>query len=134
MPAIAELSLMPVTAQWLPIYDSFERQLVDRLVYEGRSFVKVLRYNLSRGRGCASAVLTDVGDPPTALCIVAGSNDRAESCTTDELGLTACASAWIWHSTRGAMPPLSPPRDCNHVQRGALKSSWRTTTSVSSGV
>src|SRR5882762_9768007 len=32
VPAIAELSLMPVTSQWLPIEDSFEQQLVELLI------------------------------------------------------------------------------------------------------
>lgn len=45
-PSLAELSLMPVTRQWLPIEDSFDKQLVERLVAEGRSFVKALRDNL----------------------------------------------------------------------------------------
>jgi len=34
------------TGEWLPVEDSFERQLVERLVRERRSFVKALRYNL----------------------------------------------------------------------------------------
>ena len=48
VPTIAEMSLMPVTPQWLPVEDSFERQLVEHLVAEGRSFIKGLRYNLAR--------------------------------------------------------------------------------------
>jgi Protein of unknown function (DUF1173) len=34
---------MPVTPQWLPVENSFERQLVERLVAEGHSFIKGLR-------------------------------------------------------------------------------------------
>lgn len=40
IPTIVELSLMPVTRCWLPVEDGFELQLVERLVSEGRSFVK----------------------------------------------------------------------------------------------
>jgi hypothetical protein len=32
VPAIHELCLMPVTRQWLPVEDGFEKQLVERLV------------------------------------------------------------------------------------------------------
>jgi hypothetical protein len=46
IPTIVELSLMPVTRHWLPVEDGFEKQLVERLVADGRSFVKGLRYNL----------------------------------------------------------------------------------------
>ena len=37
VPAIHELCLMPVTRQWLPVEDGFEKQLLDRLVGENRS-------------------------------------------------------------------------------------------------
>lgn len=110
IPAVAELSLMPVTAQWLPIEDSFERQLVDRLVGDGRSFVKVLRYNLPRGRRVASAVLTDAGESPLALCIVARADDQAQSSAIDDLGSAEAAPPWIWHPAQGTMPSLPAPR------------------------
>jgi hypothetical protein len=32
VPTIVELSLIPVTRQWLPVEDAFEKQLVERLV------------------------------------------------------------------------------------------------------
>ena len=63
IPVIAEMSLMPVTPQWLPIEDSFERQLVERLVAQGRSFIKGLRYNLRRDQCLATATLTDMDGP-----------------------------------------------------------------------
>jgi len=47
VPAIHELSLMPATAQWLPIENSFEHQLVGQLVADRRSFIKGIRYNVS---------------------------------------------------------------------------------------
>ena len=60
---------MPVTRQWLPIEDSFEQQLVERLVRDGRAFVKGLRYNLPVGKLLASVILTDAGESLVALCI-----------------------------------------------------------------
>ena len=41
------------------VADGFEKQLLDRLVGETRSFVKGLHYNLGRGDRIASAMLTD---------------------------------------------------------------------------
>jgi hypothetical protein len=45
LPTIEELSLMPVTSQWLPVEDHFDLELVQRLVYARRTFEKVLRCN-----------------------------------------------------------------------------------------
>ena len=44
VPTIEESSLMPVTAQWLPVEDAAEQLLVERLVREGRIL----------GKGCAT--------------------------------------------------------------------------------
>ncbi|MFM2056472.1 MAG: hypothetical protein RLY71_857, partial [Pseudomonadota bacterium] len=61
LPALAELSLMPVTAQWIPVEHAFELQLVETLVREGRSFIKGLRFNLDQAKWMACATLTDTG-------------------------------------------------------------------------
>lgn len=109
IPTIGEMSLMPVTAQWLPIEDSFERQLVERLVAEGRSFIKGLRYNLHRGQCLATATLTDTGDAGSLMFVVppgregtavadgiAGANPRGD------------APVWVWQPATEAMPRLPP--------------------------
>jgi hypothetical protein len=59
VPAIEELSLMPVTAQWLPVEDAADRQRVLALVLGGRSFVKGLSYPLPSPYGLAPVVMTD---------------------------------------------------------------------------
>jgi hypothetical protein len=59
VPAIEELSLMPVNGQWLPVEDGFELQEVDRLVAAGRGFIKVLRYGASGERPFPAIVMTD---------------------------------------------------------------------------
>ena len=69
IPTIVELSLMPVTRQWLPVEDGFEKQLVEKLVGDGRSFVKGLRYNLGPGSALASATLTDCESPAPLLFV-----------------------------------------------------------------
>lgn len=67
IPNIMELSLMPATPQWLPIEDQFERQLVQKLVEGGRSFIKCLRYNAPASQPMVSASLTDCGFSPQLL-------------------------------------------------------------------
>lgn len=104
IPTIVELSLMPVTRQWLPIENGFEKQLVERLVGDARSFVKGLRYNLGAESALASATLTDCDDVAPLLFVVpAGVED-------DGRYLQVCEPStpvWLWHPTVGeSMPPL----------------------------
>jgi hypothetical protein len=109
MPSIVELSLMPVTRCWLPVEDGFEKQLVERLVSDGRSFVKGLRYNLGAEGALASATLTDCeGSAPLLFVIHAGIEDNGRY-------LQVCdpsVPVWQWSPSREAMPALPP----NHVR------------------
>ncbi len=70
IPTIVELSLMPVTRHWLPVEDGYEKQLIERLVADGRSFVKGLRYNLGAEGALASATLTDCEGSAPLLFVV----------------------------------------------------------------
>lgn len=103
IPAIHELCLMPVTRQWLPVQDAFEKQLMDRLVSENRSFVKGLHYNLGRGDRVASAVLTDCEAAAPMLFIRLASLDET---TPDQDTGDASSPAWTWHTSGEPMPPL----------------------------
>jgi hypothetical protein len=111
VPAIHELCLMPVTRQWLPVEDGFEKQLLDRLVGENRSFVKGLHYNLGRGEPIASAALTDCEGPAPMLFILPASLD--EAAPDHETGDTR-APAWKWRRSGEPMPPLPRPRPRTH--------------------
>ena len=110
IPTIVELSLMLVTRHWLPVEDGFEKQLIERLVADGRSFVKGLRYNLSAGSAVASATLTDCeGSAPLLFVVPAGIEDSGRY-------LQVCdpsAPVWLWKPSSEAMPSL-PPRHPHH--------------------
>ncbi|MBT9490814.1 MAG: DUF1173 domain-containing protein [Paucibacter sp.] len=54
--SVEVLSLMPVTAQWLPVEDGFELQQVEQWVREQRNFIKVLRYNLAKDKQLATVL------------------------------------------------------------------------------
>ena len=110
IPIIVELSLMPVTRQWLPVEDGFEKQLIERLVADGRSFVKGLRYNLGTERALASATLTDCeGSAPLLFVAHAGIEESGRN-------LQVCdpsVPVWLWNPSSEAMPSL-PHRRQHH--------------------
>jgi hypothetical protein len=107
IPAIAEMSLMPVTPQWLPIEDSFERQLVERLVAENRAFIKGLRYNLHRDQCVATATLTDTGGSGPLLFVFPPSVEHGGD-TSSMLHAAARGGSpvWTWQPSSEAMPAL----------------------------
>jgi hypothetical protein len=106
IPTIVELSLMPVTRHWLPVEDGFEKQLVDRLMVDGRSFVKGLRYNLGAGSEIASATLIDCeGSAPLLFVDHSGIEGSGREGHTGDPSVPV----WLWNPSSGAMPSL-PPR------------------------
>lgn len=121
VPAIHELCLMPVTRQWLPVDDGFEKQLLDKLVGENRAFVKSLHYNLGRCNRIASAVLTDCEGSAPMLFIVPA--DLGEAAPGHEIGEPS-TTGWMWRRSGETMPafPLARTRSVrssmpSHAQR-----------------
>ena len=114
IPTIVELSLMPVTRQWLPVEDGFQKQLIERLVADGRSFVKGLRYNLGAESALACATLTDCESSAPLLFVVhAGIEDSGRY-------LQVCnplVPVWLWCPSSEAMPSL-PHRRQHHPKAG----------------
>jgi hypothetical protein len=103
VPTIVELSLMPVTREWLPIEDAFEKHLVEKLVGDGRSFIKGLRYNLGAASALACATLTDCeGSAPLLFVVPAGTEDDGRYLQISDPSIPL----WLWHPTAEAMPPL----------------------------
>jgi hypothetical protein len=110
VPTIVELSLMPVTRQWLPVEDAFEKQLVEMLVGDGRSFIKGLRYNLGTTSAPACATLTDCeGSAPLLFVVPAGVEDDGRYLHLTDPSIPV----WLWHPSNEAMPTL-PPRQQSH--------------------
>jgi hypothetical protein len=102
-PTITELSLMPVSTQWVPVEDAFEKQLIDRLVSEGRSFIKALRYNLGRASTLACATLTDCeGAAPVLYVVPPSSGEDSEFL---RLGGQS-ARTWSWNPSCEPIPAL----------------------------
>ena len=108
VPAIHELCLMPVTRQWLPVEDGFEKQLVEKLVGDGRSFIKGLRYGLGATSAVACATLTDGG--ASAPLLFVSSADIADHWPPHQLR-DPSTPLWRWNPSSEAMPPLPPRQD-----------------------
>ena len=106
VPTIDELSLMPVTNQWLTIEDGFDLQLTARLINEGRSFIKPLRYNLPTSEHLPAALLIDCEDRPTAICIERAGRNAAKDRAIVVNGACATTPTWWWRAAEEAMPPL----------------------------
>ena len=101
--AIHELSLMPVTRGWLPVEDGFEKQLVDMLVSDNRSFVKGLHYNLGSNDRIASAVLIDC-EGAAPMLFIAGQAEMPAG--RHETLPEHSSSAWIWRPSEEDIPML----------------------------
>jgi Protein of unknown function (DUF1173) len=115
IPTIVELSLMPVTRCWLPVEDGFEKQLIERLVAEGRSFVKGLRYNLGAGSQLASATLTDCDGSAPLLFVDHVDRENGElSLRIEDNSKPMCR----WNPLGESMPALPPRRA--HAPRAAV--------------
>lgn len=94
-PALVETTLMATNLHWLPIDDNFERQLIDRLVAEGRSFIKTLRYNAPDASLLMCALLLDAGAEAMPVSIA-----KDEDASMDTSG------GWVWRAQQGTMPSL----------------------------
>jgi len=111
LPVITALSLMPVTAQWLPVENAFDKQLVDALARDGRTFVKGLRYDLPRTQALASATLLDgEGQAPLLFIAPPGVDPVGWREAAQSVALTPNAPVWVWQPLVEAMPPL-PKRE-----------------------
>lgn len=87
VPTVAELSLMPVTSEWLPVENVSQQLLIESLVRERRSFIRVLRYELNRNHDLPTAVLTDVSESPSLVYADAAASHA------EDIGAIRCVQA-----------------------------------------
>ena len=106
-PSIMELTLMPVTKQWLPVNSTSEQRLIETLALADRAFTVGLRYGLTAGGIVANAVLTDTGPSPCPLFLV--HNHGKDVQEVDSI-LESWPLAWIWPNAFCEMPSLPKKR------------------------
>jgi hypothetical protein len=101
-PTIDELCLVSTSAQWLPVDDGFEKQLVDRLVSERRTFDKSLGFNSKLPSSSISAVLLDAQRAPVTLTL-----DRTFYGELDSEAVPPPTSTtWRWQVYTAEIPSL----------------------------
>lgn len=109
---VEQLTLMNVSAQWIPFEDTYELQLIQRLVDDGRAFIKGLRVNLPRSRPLAAAVLNDTRPQPVALYVITPTATEAGLTALRELAAGSAYPAWYWQALpAGGIPALPAHED-----------------------
>jgi hypothetical protein len=95
-PQLFEISVMPVTREWLPYESLDERSLLAKAVGETRAFVKGLRYNLQESKPIASITLQDTGAQATAIHLARNMPDPAYDEEVAELMRTPGLAHAVW--------------------------------------
>ena len=88
--------------------DTFEAQLIDRLVRERRRFIKILSGPHFTETGEPSVALTDVGEAPALLYIEGDPSVAADDCQSNS---QLSRDRWTWYVHSEAMPSLPNRRD-----------------------
>ncbi|MCW2406941.1 hypothetical protein M2336_003625 [Sphingobium sp. B1D7B] len=109
-PHLHEISLMPVTKEWLPYETMMEQELISLAVRARRRFVKGMRVNLAEDKPVTSLMLTDTGAQATAVHLV---HDLAGPRSDEDLALLMNAQgvAHVTWQSGMALPPASHRHD-----------------------
>ena len=99
-------SVMVTDANWLPVEDRWDLELVRCLVATQRRFTKGLRYNLAADRPIANAVLADVAGGPVALFVMPPGAGAATTARLTTLVTESDLRSWVWHAGQSEMPAL----------------------------
>lgn len=102
---IHALTLMLVSQQWLPLEELHELPLIERIVQEGRSFLKPLRFDAKSWAVFPNVLLLDTGSRPTPLHVASPFMSEKERAAKDRAAKDSGDATWLWR-TEFAMPPL----------------------------
>jgi hypothetical protein len=108
IPTIEEMCVMLTSPEWLPIDNHLEKQLIETLVEQKRSFQKQLRYNLPPDKPIATAVLTDCYNAPLAMYIDVDDlvGRWASTVAINEVVKNNTIQTWMWVPRDGLSPDL----------------------------
>lgn len=110
---VVSLALMAVSSEWIPVESSHELAVCDRLVGEGRSFVKPLRYDADQDVVFPDFILRDAGDDRGTPMEVFGRSDAAYKARSADKARyyeeNFCAGGWwCWDAASGEAMPGFP--------------------------
>lgn len=107
VPSVVELALMLTTENYIPVESVYERDLIDALTQQHRSFEKCLRLNLPVSATLASAVTLDTEKQCALFIVTPSANENAEA-RINEMVEKDGLVPWLWHVAH-AMPALPAP-------------------------
>lgn len=99
-----ELSLMIVDKHWLPFENTFEFDLLQKLISDDKRFVKALRYNLGTDKPIASALMPGANENIALYVIPMGSEQQFRT-KVDQIVEESKTATWVW-DTEQEMPVL----------------------------
>ena len=103
---LEEISLMPVTENWIPVDSNYEKRAIETFAAQNRRFVKGLRYNMPSSKPMACAILSDV-QPPVALYVIPPGASDSFLEISDEMIAGSKMGSLIWRV--GEDFPVLPP-------------------------
>jgi hypothetical protein len=116
---IDALTLMMTSSNWIPLDHVFERDVVDKLVAEERSFLKPLRYETRHAGGFPNFLLLDAGPRPLAIDVVSAFLSADERAAKVAAIRIRHPNGWVWDATQGALIPALPPKSVDSTARFA---------------
>jgi hypothetical protein len=119
---IESLTLMMTSAQWIPLDQTCEKDVVDKLVAEQRAFLKPLRYEAKHAGRFPNFLLLDAGERPVALDILSSFLTAQERAAKAGAIATRSPRGWAWDTARSGVPDL-PPKAVMRPPREAATSS-----------
>lgn len=105
------IALMRTTPNWIPVNNTQERLLADKLTAGERFFHKPLQFDSSAEASFPSFLLTDAGDAVTPLEVVTpedSANKIAEALKRISSNSKKSASKWVWDLRSAAPMPELP--------------------------
>ena len=120
------LTLMMTSDEWIPLDHAYEKDLVDQLVREQRTFIKPLRYEAKHPGTFSNFQLLDAGERPVALDIVSAFLTPHERAAKANAIAARKPNGWVRDTAHSAVPDLPKA-----VQRPAREAATAATTHVS---
>jgi hypothetical protein len=118
---VEALTLMMTSEQWLPLDHAYEKDVIDKLVAEQRSFMKPLRYEATHAGRFPNFQLLDAGAQPIALDVLSAFSTRQERTEKERAIGDRRPKGWVWDTAQSAFVPDLPPKGGGHpTKQGAL--------------
>jgi predicted nuclease of restriction endonuclease-like RecB superfamily len=110
---VIDAALMAVSQHWIPTESSHERVITEKLVDEGRAYIKPLLYNQAGDVVFPDFVLTDRAGGEVPMEVFGRSDEdyvkRKDEKTAYYNRLYGVGGWWCWDATKASsIPPFAP--------------------------